>query len=162
MIIRNLDILRCVCSCGTRRGMAHELFPVPPDTAWRVRSLPTHPIVPRSLCPGQAFSSTPGRPNAVFKGENLPLHYREISNSRASRDLIGRADQIGRLSIEIGSIPKGYRACGGYGTAEVLLMGLVWLGAEAAAVLLVLPWIGLIDCRRSAATVEIDQSSLAG
>ena len=55
---------------------------------------------------------------------------------------------------------KGYRACGGYGTAEVLLMGLVWLGAEAAAVLLVLPRIGLIDYRRSRVTVEIDESSL--
>ena len=55
---------------------------------------------------------------------------------------------------------KGYRACGGYGTAEVLLMELARLEAEAAAVLLVLPWIGLIDYRRSRVTVEIDQSSL--
>ena len=40
---------------------------------------------------------------------------------------------------------KGYRACGGYGTAEVWLMELAWLEAEAAAVLLVaLPRIGLI------------------
>ena len=39
-------------------------------------------------------------------------------------------------------------------------MGLVWLGAEAAAVLLVLPRIGLIDYSRSTVTVEIDQSSL--
>ena len=55
---------------------------------------------------------------------------------------------------------KGYRACGGYGTAEVLLTELAWLEAEAAAVLLVLPRIGLIDYRRSRVTVEIDQSSL--
>ena len=66
------------------------------------------------------------------------------------------------MSIEIDSMPKGYRACGGYGTAEVLLMGLAWLGAEAAAVLLVLPRIGLIDYSRSTVTVEIDQTSLAG
>ena len=57
---------------------------------------------------------------------------------------------------------KGYRVCGGYGTADVLLMGLAWLGAEAAAVLLVLPRIGLIDYRRSRVTVEIGQSSLEG
>ena len=58
---------------------------------------------------------------------------------------------------------KGYRACGGYGTAEVWLMELAWLEAEAAAgVLLVLPRIGLIDYRRSRVTVEIGQSSLAG
>ena len=69
-------------------------------------------------------------------------------------------DPIGRLSIDIDSIPKGYRACGGYGTAEVLLTELAWLEAEAAAVLLVLPRIGLIDYRRSRVTVEIDQSSL--
>ena len=55
---------------------------------------------------------------------------------------------------------KGYRACGGYGPAEVLLTELAWLEAEAAAVLLVLPWIGMIDYRRSRVTVEIDQSSL--
>ena len=40
-------------------------------------------------------------------------------------------------------------------------MGLAWLEAAAAAVLLVLPRIDLIDCRRSTVTVEIDQSSLA-
>ena len=57
---------------------------------------------------------------------------------------------------------KGHRACGSYGTAEVLLMELAWLEAEAAAVLLVLPRIGLIDYRRSRVTVEIGQSSLAG
>lgn len=39
-------------------------------------------------------------------------------------------------------------------------MGLAWLGAEAAAVLLVLPRIGLIDHSRSTVAVEIDQSSL--
>ena len=54
---------------------------------------------------------------------------------------------------------KGYRACGGYGTAEVWLMELAWLEAMAAAVLLVLNRIGLIDCRRSTVTVEIGQSS---
>ena len=41
-------------------------------------------------------------------------------------------------------------------------MELAWLEAEAAAVLLVLPRIGLIDYRRSRVTVEIGQSSLAG
>ena len=56
---------------------------------------------------------------------------------------------------------KGYRACGGYGTAEVWLMELAWLEAATAAVLLVLPRIDLIDYRRSRVTVEIDQSSLA-
>ena len=40
-------------------------------------------------------------------------------------------------------------------------MGLVWLEAAAAAVLLVFNRIGLIDCRRSTVTVEIDQSGLA-
>ena len=59
-------------------------------------------------------------------------------------------------------MPKGYKACGGYGTAEVWLMELAWLEAEAAAVLLVLPRTGLIDYRRSRVTVEIGQSSLAG
>jgi hypothetical protein len=60
-------------------------------------------------------------------------------------------------------MPRGTgHAAGGYGTAEVWLMELAWLEAEAAAVLLVLPRIGLIDCRRSTVTVEIGQSSLAG
>jgi hypothetical protein len=40
-------------------------------------------------------------------------------------------------------------------------MELVWLEAVTAAVLLMLKRIGLIDCRRSAVTVEINQSSLA-
>jgi hypothetical protein len=76
--------------------------------------------------------------------------------------LIGRrTDPIGRLIHEIDSVPKGYRTCGGYRPAEVWLMELAWLEAVTAAVLLVLNRIGLIDCRRSTVTVEIDQSSLA-
>jgi hypothetical protein len=70
-------------------------------------------------------------------------------------------DWIGRLSIEIDSVPKGHRTCGGYAPAEVLLMELAWLEAAAAAVLLVLPRVGLIDNRRNRVAVEIDQSSLA-
>ena len=47
-------------------------------------------------------------------------------------------------------------------TTELWLMAFVWLEAAAAAVLLVLKRIGLIDYRRSRVTVEIGQSSLAG
>jgi hypothetical protein len=65
------------------------------------------------------------------------------------------------LIHEIDSIPKGHRTCGGYEPAEVWLMELAWLEAVAAAVLLVLKRIGLIDCRRSTVNVEIDQSSPA-
>ena len=141
--------------------MAPEIFLVPPDTTRRVRPLLGHPIVPRSLCPVQPFSISPGRPNAALEGKLTPPLSRNLEQSSIQR-LDWTTDPIGTLSIEIGSIPKGRRACGGYGTAEVLLTELAWLEAEAAAVLLVLPRIGLIDYRRSRVAVEIGQSSLAG
>ena len=88
-------------------GMAHEIFLEDRDTTRRVRPLSGHPIVPRSLCPVQPLSISPGRRERCFSTKNLPLHYREISNSRASRDLIGRQDPIGKLSIEIESMSRG-------------------------------------------------------
>ena len=141
--------------------MEHEFFFVPPDTTRRVRRVLAHPIAPRSLCPVQPFSSSPGRPNAAFKGKLTPPLSRNLEQSSIQRlDWTSRSDR--RTAYGDRQYTKGYRACGGYGTAEVLLMGLAWLGAEAAAVLLVLPRIGLIDYRRSRVTVEIGQSSLAG
>ena len=148
---------RAVYSYGTR-GMAHELCFEDPGTTWRARRVSTHPIVPRSLCPVQPFSISPGRPNAALEGKLTPPLSRNLEQSSIQR-LDWTTDQIDRLSIDIDSIPKGYRACGGYVTAEVLLMGLAWLEAEAAAVLLGLPRIGLIDFRRSTVTVEIGQST---
>ena len=138
--------------------MAPEFFLVPPDTTRRVRPLSGHPIVPRSLCPVQPFSISPGRPNAALEGKLTPPLSRNLEQSSIQR-LDWTTDQIDRLYIDIDSIPKGYRACGGYGNAEVLLMELARLEAEAAAVLLVLPRVGLIDFRRSTVTVEIGQST---
>ena len=138
--------------------MAHEFFFEDRDTTRRVRRVLAHPIVPRSLCPVQPFSISPGRPNAALEGKLTPPLSRNLEQSSIQR-LDWTTDPIGTLFIEIDSIPKGCRACGGYGTAEVLLMELARLEAEAAAVLLVLPRIGLIDFRRSTVTVEIDQST---
>ena len=138
--------------------MAPEIFLVPPDTTGRVRPLSGHPIAPRSLCPVQPFSISPGRPNAALEGKLTPPLSRNLEQSSIQR-LDWTTDPIGTLSIEIESIPKGYSTYGGYGAAEVLLMELARLEAEAAAVLLVLPRIGLIDFRRSTVTVEIGQST---
>ena len=62
---------RDLYSYGTR-GMAPEFFFEDRDTTGRVRRVLTHPIVPRSLCPVQPFSISPGRPNAVFQRKTYP------------------------------------------------------------------------------------------
>ena len=139
--------------------MAPEIFLVPPDTTTRrVRPLSGHPIAPRSLCPVQPFSISPGRPNAALKEKLTPPLSRNLEQSSIQR-LDWTTDPIGNIVYRDRQYAKGYRACGGYGTAEVWLMELAWLEAEAAAVLLVLPRIGLIDFRRSTVTVEIGQST---
>ena len=105
--------------------------------------------------PAVCVRSTPvlvprGGRTLLFKGKLTPPLSRNLEQSSIQR-LDWTTDQI--------SIPGGYSTCGGYGAAEVWLMELAWLEAEAAAVLLVLPRIGLIDFRRSTVTVEIGQST---
>ena len=125
------------------------------------------PFGPPNSTPQFVSGSTlfyfPGaRGRTLFFNEKLtPPLSRNLEQSSIQRlDWTSRSNRC--IAYRDGQYAKGYRVCGGYGTADVLLMGLAWLGAEAAAVLLVLPRIGLIDYRRSRVTVEIGQSSLAG
>ena len=97
----------------------------------------------------------------LFKGKLTPPLSRNLEQSSIQR-LDWTTDPIAQIVYRDRQYAKGCRACGGYGTAEVLLTELAWLEAEAAAVLLVLPRIDSIDCRRSTVTVEIGQNSLEG
>jgi hypothetical protein len=67
-------------------GMAHEIFLEDRGTTRRVRPLPGHPTVPRSLCPVQPFSISPGRPNAALEGKlTPPLLSRNLEQSSIQR-----------------------------------------------------------------------------
>ena len=122
------------------------------------------PFRPTQQYPAVCVRCTPflvprGGRTLFFNEKLAPPLSRNLEQSSIQRlDWTSRSDR--QTVYRDREYAKGYRACGGYGTAEVLLMGPVWLGAEAAAVLLVLPRIGLIDYRRSRVTVEIDESSL--
>ena len=96
---------RDLYSYGTR-GMAHEFCFEDRDTTRRVRRVLAHPIVPRSLCPVQPFSISPGRPNAALEGKLTPPLSRNLEQSSIQR-LDWTTDQIDRLYIETYSMPRG-------------------------------------------------------
>ena len=142
--------MKCFSKIGTQLGGFDPFLPTQSYPAICVRSEPF--LVPR------------GGRTLLFKGKLTPPLSRNLEQSSIQRlDWTSRSDRDHRQTVyRDREYAKGYRACGGYGTAEVWLMELAWLEAEAAAVLLVLPRIDSIDCRRSTVTVEIGQSSLAG
>jgi hypothetical protein len=79
----------------------------------------------------------PGAARTLFFNEKLtPPLSRNLEQSSIQRlDWTSRSNRY--IAYRDRQYAKGHRACGGYGTAEVLLTELAWLEAEAAAVLLV-------------------------
>ena len=137
-------------------GIAHELFVTffRRSGHYMARSAVFHPpnSTPQFVFRFSPFPVPRGGRTLFFNEKLTPPHLINLEQSSIQRP-DWTTDPIGRLIHEIDSVQKGYRTCGGMcggcGPAEAWLMGLVWLEAVTAAVLLVLNRIGLIDCRRS-------------